>query len=72
MSALRELCRDEKTSFNDDQKACVLIGEDCKFVVLTWYKRRGKTEGAWMIHFDHPPQPVTLSEAEEAILNNRQ
>ena len=69
-NALRDLCG-EWANTNDDQNAQILKGvEECLHVCLTWYKRRGRTEGAWMIHDGRTPEPLTLTEAERIIAAN--
>jgi hypothetical protein len=69
-NALRDLCG-EWANTNDDQNAQILKGvEECLHVCLTWYKRRGRTEGAWMMHDDRAPEPLTLTEAERIIAAN--
>lgn len=70
-NALRDLCG-EWANTNDDQNAAILKGvEECPHVCLTWYKRRGRTDGAWMIYDnDRTPEPLTLTEAERIITAN--
>lgn len=64
---LRALCSEEKTDYNDDQRACIVTGAKSLHVVVTWYKRRGKTEGAWMVTNPLTIEPLTLEEAERVI-----
>lgn len=66
MGKLRNLCEDS-TVWNEDQNAALLCGEDCDHVVLSWYKRRGRTEGAYMLN-DGIATPLTLEEAEKVIV----
>lgn len=73
MNALRDLC-EEYAHWNEDQNAdiiCASEDAECTHVVLTWYKRRGRTEGAWMLFDDKPPEPLTLEEAENIIKANK-
>ena len=37
------------------------------YVVMTWYKDRGRTGQMWVMYDDDPPRPLTLSEAEEIL-----
>ena len=64
MNALRALCKDEMTVCNEDQNVCVLPYPDFGHIVLEWYKSRGRTEGAWMLHGKDKPTKLTLEEAE--------
>lgn len=66
-SALRQL--DEAgVSYNDDQSTVLLHGGNaCEAVVVTWYKNRGQTEGAWMLDGSRAPQPLTLKVAEQVL-----
>ena len=73
MNELRTMCGNYKNP-NEDQYAEILrASEDaeCTHIVLTWYKCRGRTEGAWMLFDEKPPQPLTLEEAENIIAANR-
>ena len=70
-NALRDLCQPWENT-NNDQNAAIIKGvEDCDHVLLTWYKRRGRTDGAWMVYDDRAPEPLTLTEAERIIATNR-
>jgi hypothetical protein len=37
------------------------------YIVMTWYKNRGKTEQAWVINDSNPPRALTIQEAELVI-----
>ena len=65
MNKLRDLCED-KALWNNDQNAAIITGVDCDFIVITWYKRRGRTEGAYMLN-DRECKLLTLEEAEKVI-----
>lgn len=55
--------------YNDDQKCCALpIEDDGSFVVLSWYKNRGNTEGAWYVS-EGNMIPLTIEKAIECIGN---
>lgn len=54
------------TIWTEDQWAALLPLESPEFIVLSWYKSRGRVEGAWLISEEHA-EPVTLEEAEGAL-----
>ena len=70
MNALRDIC-EEKGSvvWTEDQNACVLAVPDaCEHVVLSWYKSRGRTESAFILHSSFKtPTPLTLEIAEKIL-----
>jgi hypothetical protein len=68
MNKLRNLC-DEPIN-NEDQNAEIICGVDSQHVVLTWYKRRGRTEGAFMLN-DGVAMPLVITEAENIIDKNK-
>jgi len=48
--------------WNDDQHCAVLpFPDSCDFVVLSYYKHRGNTEGAWLV-CDHIMRPLTTQD----------
>jgi hypothetical protein len=72
MNTLRDICEKEMESanhypYNNDQRAWLFpvfgMGE---FLVLTWYKSRGKTDGAFVID-EERHTVLTLAEAEVII-----
>ena len=65
MNELRGLC-EESYCYNNDQYAALLEGAGCDFVLLTWYKHRGRTNGAYQLT-DNACTPLTIKEAEEVI-----
>src|SRR5262245_61706756 len=67
MNALRGLVED-KATWSEDYSAA-LLPDDGDFLLLVWYKRRGRTEEARMIHSCQDDRPFTL-EAAERILRN--
>jgi len=74
MNALRDIAGSYRHG-NEDQYAEVIPATDddeCTHIVLTWYKSRGRTEGAWMLFDDRPPEPLTLEVAENIIYANDQ
>jgi hypothetical protein len=38
------------------------------YLVMTWYKNRGRTGQAWIVNDDEPPKPLTLLEAEAVLV----
>lgn len=78
MSRLRDISRQLHTETRDDM-ACASIGYvplsndyadgdmDAGYIVMTWYKDRGRTGQALIMWDDNEPRPLTLREAEEAI-----
>ena len=66
-NALREIVPADNWNNNDDQHACLITGSESLHVLLTWYKSRGRTEGAWMIECDGKIKPLTIEEAERVI-----
>jgi hypothetical protein len=37
------------------------------WIVLSFYKNRGRTGQAWFFYEDEPPRPITIADAERAI-----
>lgn len=37
------------------------------YIVMTWYKGRGRTSRAYAMEDDHEPRPLTLAQAEMAL-----
>lgn len=66
MNKLRDLCGDEITVWNEDCNACILKTDECGYVLLSWYKQRGRTEGAWVFCGDSMGL-LTMECAEMAI-----
>jgi hypothetical protein len=65
MNALRDAVG-ENYVWNDDQKAAVLAADEGTFIALSWYKDRGRTEGAWLID-EGKCYPLGLSDAEKYL-----
>jgi hypothetical protein len=63
---LRDLVRqDEEDSlsvYSDDCNAALLPWE-ASFILLSWYKHRGRTDGAWLVSSGEIT-PLTLEQAE--------
>jgi len=75
MNALRVLA-EPRTVWNDDQNAALLPVPEERynhpsgyFLVLGWYKNRGRTEDAFLMGDAMEPTPLTL-EVAEAILTH--
>lgn len=75
MNALRDLSDALDRSWRDDNAAAsmgyVPIGDALDgasgYVVMSWYKSRGRTGQAWTMWDDDTPHLTTLAEAEAAI-----
>jgi len=62
MHELRTICEDLAV-YNEDQYSAVVPVFDCgEFLVLSWYKRLGRIEGAWIID-SGTVLPLTIQEA---------
>jgi hypothetical protein len=75
MNALRGLV-EEPAVYNDDQWAAVIpVSGTGAFIVLGWYKERGRTEQAYVMHAATDARreekrlitPLTLEIAEKAL-----
>lgn len=66
MNALRHLIEEKgQTIYAIDQRLGVYpIDEAGRYLVMTWYKQRGRTEMAVIFDSEIVPQPVTLAQAE--------
>lgn len=74
MNALRDVAELSYTTRRDDESIGVIhiplqtVDVDplvqYGYLVLTWYKRRGRTGGAIIVADTHPPEPLTLTTAE--------
>jgi hypothetical protein len=62
LGELRLLVEDEALRRND-QSAAILSRSDGAYLVLSWYKNRGRTEGAWTV-LSASVELLTLREAE--------
>jgi hypothetical protein len=65
MMKLRELS--VYHGWNNDESIDVIPTKDGKFIVLTYYKGRGKTGGALVVCDDEKPRKITLNEAYKII-----
>lgn len=73
-NALRDLLPDagnhEYDTFRtrcDDESFGLLSVPDFGFIVMTWYKDRGRTGQIYYMMDEQKPRPLTLAEAEAAI-----
>lgn len=70
MGELRRIV-DEKAIYNEEQYGAMIpISEYGEFLVMSWYKRRGRTDLALFIH-DENYTPITIKQAEEIITKNK-
>lgn len=73
MNELRYIAEKNNTSFRywDESIGHVVImdeyGEPEDFIVMTWYKNRGKTSNAVVMFDDSEVRPLTLQDATQAI-----
>ncbi len=69
LNALRILARELGEPIYREDQASILLPASTPgcFIVLSWYKRRGKTEGAWLFREDKRPIPLPLEEAERTL-----
>jgi hypothetical protein len=66
MNQLRDLA-DASKVYNDDQYCTIIpIPESCDFIVLYWYKSRGRTENAIVIT-DCGTEPLTINIVEDVL-----
>lgn len=57
----------ESQGHNEDQHVFTFpLADSCGFLVLSWYKSRGRTEGAWILDSEKM-KPLTLADAETII-----
>jgi len=50
MSKLRGIAERHEVSYNEDQYLAVIpIKDEATFLILSWYKHRGRIEGAWIV-----------------------
>jgi len=66
MNKLRDLAVDCKAYADDQSCAIIPIPDDYEFVILSWYKSRGRTEGAWIVS-EEEIKPLTIDIAENII-----
>lgn len=68
MNELRALAESSEPAWDNDTSAVVLaIPDRARFLVLAWYKTRGRTGTAIVVDDEGHSYPLTLSDAE-AIL----
>lgn len=68
MNALRDLA-EERTIWNDDSQAAILPIPDGGFLVLRWYKNRGRTEVAAVLSTDGEFLAFGIRTAENILGN---
>jgi hypothetical protein len=59
---LRDAAEMRKPLWSEDQYASLLPWEG-RFILLSWYKHRGRTEGAWLVDGTRI-EPLTLADTE--------
>lgn len=73
MTFLRDYCLEQYTNRDDADGGSIgvfTIPENdlvSGYLVLTYYKNRGRTEGAYVMYSDDSPEPLTLEIADEII-----
>jgi hypothetical protein len=66
MNKLRALAED-RSVWNEDQYCSIIpFKDEGTYIVLSWYKHRGRTQGAWFVDED-TIAPLVLEKAEELI-----
>ena len=65
MNKLRDLA-EQNSLWSEDQNCGIISNKWGKFIVLSWYKRRGRTEGAWIVD-ETEKHDLTIKAAEEFI-----
>ena len=66
MNILRDLCEESRIWNEDSHCAAIPFGVNGFFLVLSWYKSRGRTDGAWVVHCDGM-EALTLTQAAEIV-----
>jgi len=69
MNALRDVA-ESNAVWSEDQWVGVVPCEG-SFVILTWYKRRGRTDKAWKLSLDSELSILTLKDCEEVLSHER-
>lgn len=73
MNALREAARIIGTAYHDDDAAASIgtvpfeSDDYSGYIVMTWYKNRGRTGNALIMWDDHEPRTLTEADAEAAL-----
>ena len=72
LNDLRELAEDLGVRQREDDQSAALIPCDpgngnWPYVVLEWYKNRGRTDAAWELNGETAPAPLTLETAETIL-----
>jgi hypothetical protein len=66
MRELRKLVEDSAVWHEDEQAALLPVFDCGEFLLLTWYKSRGRTEGAWIVS-ESEIRVLTLEDAIKII-----
>jgi len=56
--------------WNLDENACVLSAGEGDFLLMSWYKRRGRTQWAQWLDGGTDPKPLTAEMAEQVIAHH--
>lgn len=73
MNALRDRAEELRTTFRDDMAAASIgyvpleTDDYSGYVVMTWYKDRGRTGNALIVWDDEEPRPLTEEDALAAL-----
>lgn len=65
MNELRKTAEDRGCVVSSEGQNAALLPWDGRFIALSWYKRRGATDAAYL--FAYAPGPLELSDAEEFL-----
>ena len=66
MNALRDLAEEQTVRTEDNSAAIIPILGEGGFILMRWYKERGRTENA-CVFFSDSPEPLTLHLARKAL-----
>lgn len=70
MIKIRELAG-QVSMYNEDEHACLLPNDahSGSFVLVTWYKSRGHTQGLWLVD-QNTISPMTYQQADDFLSSN--
>jgi len=66
MNALRNLTGGRFDQVCSEDQYTAILPNEGSFIILSWYKNRGRTEGAWELSSEHS-EALTLATAEQVL-----